>query len=491
MAVQSVAVRPRARRNADGFSQGNPLVAPGGSGTITLDANGCAIVYGAGTYRQVLEDSLGDIVWDQLTASTGTPGQFYWANLASGTPNAITVTDPSFAGTDGQIISFIPVSTNTGSATLDPSSFGVYPIVKDTSTGAIALTGGEIVANSPSNIVEVEFSATQQNFHILNLVQASAVASPTQPPQGYLNDVGVGAGGPIQGQSDYTAQTTIYYSPFTGNQIPIWNGSSFTVYTFLELQLALSASAQAASTIYDVCIFNNAGTPTAVFGPAWTDSAAGAGSRGTGAGTAQLTYQSGLLVNAVQITANNGASSYTIPSLQCTYVGSVFIDATAGQVSTYRTWGQSRRWDIWNNYNQQDITLQAGDSTASWLYSTATIRASDGNSANSFTEFTGQALQTINISFSQLGTNNTTVSSSNPSQQIGIGWNSTTVFSGIYGAIPALAQTATIISMQAFYNAPPSIGINTVTALEKGNSSGTGTYEGTSSGMILQATWRG
>jgi len=68
-----------------------------------------------------------------------------------------------------------------------------------------------------------------------------------------------------------------------------------------------------------------------VFGPAWATSTAGSGARGTGAGTPQLTYQSGVLVNAVQIAANNGASTYTIPASQCTYVGSVFVDATAGQ----------------------------------------------------------------------------------------------------------------------------------------------------------------
>ena len=144
---------------------------------VTLDANGCAIVYGSGIYRQVLEDSQGNIVWDQLTASTGAPSGPYWANLASGTPNAVTVTDASFAGTDGQIIGFIPLFTNTGATTLNPSGFGTYAIVKDTSTGAVPLTGGELVANSPSNVVYVSFSASQQNFHIINLVQSSNVAT--------------------------------------------------------------------------------------------------------------------------------------------------------------------------------------------------------------------------------------------------------------------------------------------------------------------------
>ena len=34
---------------------------------IQLDQNGCALIYGVGTYRQILYDSLGNEVWDQLT----------------------------------------------------------------------------------------------------------------------------------------------------------------------------------------------------------------------------------------------------------------------------------------------------------------------------------------------------------------------------------------------------------------------------------------
>ena len=37
---------------------------------VTLDQNGCAVVYGAGIYRMVVQDSLGNTVYDKLTAST-------------------------------------------------------------------------------------------------------------------------------------------------------------------------------------------------------------------------------------------------------------------------------------------------------------------------------------------------------------------------------------------------------------------------------------
>jgi hypothetical protein len=41
------------------------------SNPVPLDANGCAIMYGGGTYRQILFDSLGNTVWDQPTTAVG------------------------------------------------------------------------------------------------------------------------------------------------------------------------------------------------------------------------------------------------------------------------------------------------------------------------------------------------------------------------------------------------------------------------------------
>jgi len=148
---------------------------------VTLDQNGCAVIYGLGTYRQVLQDSLGNTVWDKITTDTSANNNYFWAGTAGGTANAITVTDTGFNGTDGSIIAWIPLATNTGPATVNPSGFGAVPIVKDTSTGAVALSGGEMVANSPSNVVEAIYSASQGNFHILNLVAASGGATVFPP----------------------------------------------------------------------------------------------------------------------------------------------------------------------------------------------------------------------------------------------------------------------------------------------------------------------
>lgn len=142
---------------------------------VQLDAAGRAIIYGTGTYRQIVTASNGTLtpcspagtqIWDQLTASTDSSATIF-AGASSGTPNAITVNAPAFSGTDGQVINYISTNTNTAAATFNPSGFGAVPIVRDGSTGPEALTGGELVA---TNAVSMIYDATAGTFHILSPV---------------------------------------------------------------------------------------------------------------------------------------------------------------------------------------------------------------------------------------------------------------------------------------------------------------------------------
>lgn len=138
---------------------------------VQLDANGCAIIYGTGSYREVLQDALGNTIWDQVTTDVSANNSYFWAGVAGGSPNTITITDAGFNGTDGTQIAFTALSTNTGAATLNPSSFGAIPIKKDTTTGPVSLSGGEIVANNPISVV---YRVVDNAFHILNPVQNTA-----------------------------------------------------------------------------------------------------------------------------------------------------------------------------------------------------------------------------------------------------------------------------------------------------------------------------
>src|SRR5581483_1499764 len=435
---------------------------------VPLDANGCAIIYGAGIYRMIVKDSLGNTAYDQLTASTG-PNGLFWAGTAGGTGNAITVTDSSFALQDGATIQFRAFAPNIGSTTVAVSSGTPAIVVKDTSSGPAPLTGGEI---GQGNAPIVTYDAPNAEFHLVNpsVGGSQSAAAGLLTPQGYLNLVGQASGGVIQ-TGDVIGATTIYYSPFVGDTVPIWNGTTFVSTVFSELTAALTAAASPSNTIQDACVFSNNGIPTLVIGPSWANVSAGSGSRGTGLGTAQLSKLQGIWVNATQIIGFNGLSSYTIPANQCTYVGSLSIDATAGQISAYLSYGQNRKWGVWNAYNRQLITLIAGDSASTWIYNTNTIRPSNNSSANGLVAFTGLPEEAVNITFTQLAKLIAPNGGAGGEMQNGIGYNSTTAFSGQSGDFLFHNQTTATgeqgnAVMWAHYVAPPALGLNTVTALE-------------------------
>lgn len=198
------------------------------SNPVMLDAAGRAVVYGTGTYRQVVKKTgpnpalpcspAGDQVWDQLTASTDSSATIF-AGASSGTPNAITVTAPAFSGTDGQVINYISTNTNTGAATLNPSGFGAIQIMRDSSTGPQPLTGGELVA---TNAVSVIYDATAGTFHILSPVNwpntAGVPVGAIMPVGGFTAPAGYAfAYGQAVSRTTYASLMTAYTSAQTAS----------------------------------------------------------------------------------------------------------------------------------------------------------------------------------------------------------------------------------------------------------------------------------
>jgi hypothetical protein len=315
-------------------------------------------------------------------------------------------------------------------------------------------------------------SVTALQAQLSSMIQAVAVSAlPPVTPQGRLTPT---TATPII-IADVASSTVCYYTAYTGNYVPVWNGTSFTNLVFnTDLTLTLTAAA-AANGIVDVFGISVGGVLTLGFGPVWATSTPGAGARGSGAGTTALQRTLGLLTNANVITLYNGASTYAnIPAAQATYLGSIAVDAVAGQVTCHRTYGQSRKFGVWNAYNRVPLALKCGDPTASWSYVTSTWRQSNGAAGNSLQVFMGLAEEYITANFSQRLAN----------AYIGIGLNSTTAPTDMYATLGALTGQIGAELMQ-----PPALGINTLNALETGFSGAT--QYGTVSSMLLAANWRG
>jgi hypothetical protein len=207
-------------------------------------------------------------------------------------------------------------------------------------------------------------------------ISGGAGTSATFIPQGRLT---LASGTPVMNANQASA-TSIIYTPYTGNQIPIYDGvSSFSALTFAELtnnttQSSTGNAGPAAVTTnsnYDLFVWNNGGIATLTRGPAWTSDTA----RGTGAGTTQLQAVNGIQTNAVVITNGPGVN-------RGTYVGTVRSDGSSqinwikGAVAAN---GTAAVLGVWNSYNRVMVRGFIGDTTATWNYSGGVWRAANAS----------------------------------------------------------------------------------------------------------------
>lgn len=355
---------------------------------------------------------------------------------------------------------------------------GALPIASGgtgSTTASAALTA--LGAAAASDITALAAQITAFSGSLQNLVSQ---------PQGRLT---LTSGSPILAVG-VAAATSVYYTPYIGNLCPIYDGVQFNPKVFAELTLALDAN-HVLNSHYDCFIINDSGTIRIVTGPAWTTITAGSGARGAGAGTTELTRLNGLWVNAnAMATARNGATTYAVTANQGTYVGSLYIDGTAGQITCHTAYGQNRKWGVWNAFNRQIITTLTGDATASWTQSGGSFAAVNATANNSGFGFCGLPDEPTLIRYLQQV--NLTYSSNTASASNAIGVNSTTVASGFTGQYAVGNNTTAggaIGVIEAEHTQLPTIGLNKYTMLEsRGN---TATASGTLPFCLMSLKWQG
>ena len=150
--------------------------------------------------------------------------------------------------------------------------------------------------------------------------------------------------------SDVTAATTLYFTPFNGNTVGLYDGSSWGLHTLSEISIAVPAQA---SQMYDVFLYDNSGVLTLEL-TAWTND--------TTRATA-LTTQDGVYVKTGALTRR--------------YLGSFRTTTSAGQ-----TEDSLAKRHVWNYYSRVPRPLYVADATANWTYSTATWRPTRNQTTN-------------------------------------------------------------------------------------------------------------
>jgi hypothetical protein len=318
---------------------------------------------------------------------------------------------------------------------------------------------------------------------------ASGVSSqlqlPYTAPQGRLT---LTSGVPVM-TADATAQTSVYYTPYVGNLVPIESSTGVNVYTFSQLTMTLNSSYQTSGNLYDLFLFLNSGTVTIGAGPAWTSTTL----RGTGAGTTEIQQANGLWVNANTITLENGSSTYTgVPADQATYVGTVYMTAngqTGVQFSpTAAAGGSGAVVGLWNAYNRVPFFSIEKDSTSAWTYTTNNVwRAADNSSSNSIHWVDGLQQTQVQATY-EVACANSIV---DDSTYIGVSLNSTTAAPHEQAQFAQnVANNQISISQSSRFN--PQLGYNYVQAMESLWGSGsTSTFyaNGNEQSLLLQGDY--
>jgi hypothetical protein len=290
-------------------------------------------------------------------------------------------------------------------------------------------------------------------------------------PQGRLTLVATSGGvnTPVMNAAE-TAETSVCYTPFRGDQMPIWYGASFIPTVFSEYCQALSSAtlspaAAAAGSFYDEFAWNDNGSIVVTRGPAWTNST----TRGY-----TLTRVGGFLTNTSAIT-NGPAAGYGL------WVGSIMTDAGGATVTFNPTpaaasGGPSAgAWiGLWNAFNRVEVDAAAQDSKASWTYSTNTWRSSDNSVNNRITFIVGAVEDTVLAEFGVYASG----AGGGTTAAAGVGLNSTSAPSGPAWPVVVYAAATIPASPIGRYDGYPAFGQNYLQALEDAPAASTLTWEG-------------
>ena len=241
------------------------------------------------------------------------------------------------------------------------------------------------------------------------------------PPQGRLT---LTTGTPVM-TSTVSAATTIYYTPYNGNLIPIYNGTAFvpTLFTNAGVELSIattntanSPAAIGASKVNDWFVWDDAGTIRLVHGPDWTSDTS------RSAGTA-IALVNGIYTNSVAITNGPAISKGT-------YVGT-----TRSNSSSQLDWilgtaaaggGAAFLW-LWNAYNQKVVRTQVRDTDNSWSVAATAIATANSSTGNRVSFVQGLPWDACRASYGSMHGGAT-------AGEVGVGFNSTTAYSGRIGS---------------------------------------------------------
>jgi hypothetical protein len=272
--------------------------------------------------------------------------------------------------------------------------------------------------------------------------------------------------------ADATAQSTVYYTPYIGNEFQLYNGTAFVSTVFAETSLALDSNAghtnyHQSGKLFDLYMYSDSGTIRLGTGPAWTSSTA----RGTGAGTTELQMLLGIWTNKNSITLRFGSVSgntTVVAANQATYVGTMYATADGQTGMAFKpagvSSGNSCFLGLYNSYNRVKTVSVCTDSSA-WSYTTNTWRSAHGSSSNRISFVDGLAQSPIVSKYVTTATG-----SSGAAKGIGLNFDSTSATPLYVGGTVDSSGSGPSVSAEEFFQA--SLGLHYIQAMEVGAAGG-------------------
>lgn len=245
--------------------------------------------------------------------------------------------------------------------------------------------------------------------------------------------------------TDQDAKGTLYFTPYQGNHLGVYDGTRWLLKTFSEVSLSLTLTN---GGVYDVFIDDDAATLSV--GTVWTNSTTRA---------AALTTLAGVTV------LNSDATKRWLGTIKAT--------------ATNQTSDTALKRCVWNAYNRVFRHGLVTEGTNSWSYVTTTIRQANGSTANKFEYVTGEASTVIRGDLIQTSSADSTSSAYNA----GIGLDSTTAFHGLYSVLYNPSGTAVLASNNASYTGMPGLGYHYLSWNEIGGA-GTINWYGDNGGNV-------
>jgi hypothetical protein len=439
-----------------------PLIAPNtwGAGTNLVGPSGS----GSGDVvhtRQVLAGGLltggGDLSADRTITATE-------ASLAQ----AQTGTDHTTVMTPGRVSDAITALAGNVFTT------------RTISAGGIATGGGDLSANRTITVTKstngqavagTDDTTAMTPLRVADAITALSPSAFPDAPQGRLTLTSVT---PVM-TSTVSGANTVYYTPYKGQAVPLFNGTT-TIMTDTGGELSQlttdstkSPTAVAASSCYDMFVWNDSGTIRCTRGAAWSNQTA----RGY-----TLSRQKGILTNPATITngpaANRGTYVGTIASNGSSLIDWIYGGSASGGTAAF--------FGVWNAFNRVDIFTEVIDSGTGYTYTTATTRSANNSVGNRISFVSGFPEDGMEAHYHQ---RIATLAAAGAQFDIGLGFDSTAGFNtgAVSSVISVNAQVTTAYADAVLYRGGQT-GLHFFQALERGDGTNANNVNGTQAAKL-------